>query len=264
MPDWVRTYASSSAEYQEAFKVFLAHTDEKAKIRHHLDGVIASLPERRTLIDVGAGNGTLTSWAGERFDKTIAIEPNPSLRDDLTRRCPRANVIPHRLAEVNFPPIGDLILCSHVLYYVRQEEWFPSLKKMASWLALQGVLVVILQSRDCDCSQVVSHFQGQCVDLVPFGQELKSALSKRFEVSLERVSAQVRTEDLSTAYTVAEFMLNLAPLQRPVRQGEVEAYLQHRCVVAGGGFRLSVDQDFLTIRLHQHRAGGDGDRDNGT
>ena len=252
MPDWVRTYTSSSVDYQQAFDVFLAHTDEKTKIRDHLDSLIASLPVRRTLIDVGAGNGALTYWAGERFEKTIAIEPNPSLREGLTRRCPHAEVIPHQLAVVNRPLAGDLILCSHVLYYLAQQEWLPSLMKMASWLAPQGILVVILQSRDCDCSQVVSHFQGQCVDLVPFGRKVESALAERFEVKLERVPAQVRTGDLSTAYTVAEFMLNLLPLQRPVRRGEVETYLQQHCAVPGNGFRLSLDQDFLTMRLHHH------------
>ena len=201
MPDFVRTYDSSSADYRQAFDVFLSHTDEKAKIKEHLEGIIASLPARRTLIDVGAGNGTLTAWAGERFPKTIAIEPNPALRHDLTRRCPHAEVIPQRIAEVNLPPLGDLILCSHVLYYVGQEEWLSTIKQMAAWLSSQGVLVVILQSRDCDCSKVLSRFQGQSIDLVPLGRELESALSEPFQVKLERVPAQVRTPDLSAAYT---------------------------------------------------------------
>jgi len=112
-------------------------------------------------------------------------------------------------------------------------------------------VLVILQSHDCDCSQVLSRFQGRCVDLVPFGRELESALSGRFQVKLERVSAQVRTPDLSAAYTVAEFMLNLLPLRRPVERGELEEYTQSHFAVPGGGFRLSVDQDFLTIRHRQ-------------
>ena len=248
MPEPVKAYDSSSQEYHEAFQVFLAHTDEKAKIKEHLAGIIVSLPGRRTLVDVGAGNGTLTAWVGERFQKTVAIEPNPSLRQDLTRRCPKAEIIPDQLAEVNLPATGDLILCSHVLYYVRQKEWLYCLKRMASWLAPQGVLVVILQSHDCDCSKVISHFQGHCVDLVPFGMTLESALAAQFQVKLERVPAQVRTPDLSAAYTVAEFMLNLSPLERPVERGQLEEYLQRHCTLPGGGFRLSLDQDFLVIR----------------
>jgi hypothetical protein len=160
-------------------------------------------------------------------------------------------VIPQPIAEVNLAPIGDLILCSHVLYYVAQEEWLPSLKRLASWLAPQGILVFILQSRDCDCSQVLSHFQGQSIDLVPFGRELESVFSERFQVKLERVPAQVRTPDLSAAYTVAEFMLNLLPLRRPVQRSELDEYLQSHFAVPGGGIHLSLDQDFLLIRHHQ-------------
>ncbi len=248
MSDFVRTYDSSSKEYHEAFEVFLAHTDEKTKIKEHLEGLIASLPGRQTLIDVGAGNGMLTSWASSHFQRTVAIEPNPCLRDDLTRRCPHAEVMPHQIAEVNLPPVGDLILCSHVLYYVGQDEWLPCLQKMASWLAPHGVLIVILQSHDCECSKVVSHFQGQCVDLVPFAKALESVLTAQFQVKLERVPAQVRTPDLSAAYTVAEFMLNLSRQKRPVERGQLEEYLHRHCVLPDGGFRLSLDQDFLIIR----------------
>lgn len=257
MSDQVRSYDSASEEYRQAFGVFLAHTDEKAKIKAHLDGIIASLSARRTLIDVGAGNGALTAWTGERFQRTIAIEPNPSLRHDLSRCCLHAEVIPHHVAEVNLPPVGDLILCSHVLYYVPEDEWLPILKRTTSWLAPQGVLVVILQSRECDCSQVVRHFHGRCVDLVPFGRTLAAALPGPVEVTLERVPAQVQTTDLAAAYTVAEFMLNLVPLQRPVQRSELEAYLRHHCAVPGGGFRLSVDQDFLTTRRHEGSQDGD-------
>jgi hypothetical protein len=97
----------------------------------------------------------------------------------------------------------------------------------------------------------LAHFQGRCVDLVPFSRTLASTLPGPFEVTLERVPAQVRTPDLASAYTVAEFMLNLLPLQGAVERAALEAYLQRHCAVSGGGFRLSVDQDFLTIRRHR-------------
>lgn len=257
MPDMVQVYDSASADYRRAFDVFLAHTNEKARLKEYLDRIMAGLPARQVLIDVGAGNGALTAWASERFDNTLAIEPNPSLRADLARRCPQAEVIAKPLDEVSLPPTGDLILCSHVLYYVPQAAWLPGVQRMTTWLAPQGTLLIILQSSECDCSRLLSHFQGRTVDLVPFAATVTAALPAGYQVKLERVSAEVLLPDLVAACTVAEFMLNLLPLRRPVAREQLTDYLQRQFALADGSFRLSVDQDCLLIRQGADKAAQD-------
>ena len=67
-------FGSQSREYHDAFQVFLDHTDQKLKARKVLSDLIDRLPSRRVFIDVGAGNGQVTSWFAERFVRTIAIE----------------------------------------------------------------------------------------------------------------------------------------------------------------------------------------------
>lgn len=94
MPEQVRAFDSSSKEYHEAFQVFLGHTNEKAKIKDHPDGIIASLPSRQTLIDVGAGNGALT--AHTRPSTSNLITP---LRTQMAMYLSAATLWPYRLMQ---------------------------------------------------------------------------------------------------------------------------------------------------------------------
>jgi SAM-dependent methyltransferase len=93
MNQHISTYDSSSSEYHRAFDVFLANTDQKVKAREWLSGLIGGLSSRQLFIDAGAGNGKVTAWFVGDFQRTIAIEPNPSLCAELRRTCPTAEVV---------------------------------------------------------------------------------------------------------------------------------------------------------------------------
>jgi len=71
----VSVYDSKSDAYHDAFGVFLRSTDQKTNARRWLDDLVGQMPERRVLIDAGAGNGQVTAWLLDRFQRTIAIEP---------------------------------------------------------------------------------------------------------------------------------------------------------------------------------------------
>src|SRR5271170_6340770 len=89
----VGVYDSQSVAYHHAFQVFLDHTDQKVNARRWLDDLVRALPMRRVFVDAGAGNGQVTSWFMDRFERTIAIEPSPSLSAELRRVCPGATVL---------------------------------------------------------------------------------------------------------------------------------------------------------------------------
>ena len=86
----VRVYDSQSVASHQAFQVFLEHTDQKVNARRWLDALVQTLPVRRAFLDAGAGNGQVTAWFLEQFERTIAIEPSPSLSAELRRTCPGA------------------------------------------------------------------------------------------------------------------------------------------------------------------------------
>src|SRR5947208_16970520 len=147
----IAVYDSQSREYHQAFQVFLDHTDQKLKAQQWLSNLIDHLPSRDVFIDAGAGHGKVTAWFTERFDRTIAIESNASLRRDLKRACPTADLISEQILNAKIGTAGDLILCSHVFYYIHASEWMRTLERLASWLTPGGLLVLVVDDANTDC-----------------------------------------------------------------------------------------------------------------
>jgi hypothetical protein len=244
----VNVYDSQSAAYQRAFQVFLDHTDQKAKARDWLDHLVRGLPSRDLFVDAGAGNGKVTAWFTDQFQRTVAIEPNPYLCEELRHTCPTAEVLPETILAAQPPASGNLVLCSHVFYYIPGSEWMPHLERLASWLAPDGALVVVLQNHRTDCMRMVDHFFGQRFDLSELSRRFQATTGGDYNVEIETVPARVVTADLDAAYTVAEFMLNLLPIPHPPARSDLENYVQEQFADPAGGFRFSCNQDFLQVR----------------
>jgi SAM-dependent methyltransferase len=244
----VRVYDSQSVAYHQAFQVFLDHTDQKVNARRRLDGLVQSLPARRVFVDAGAGNGQVTAWFLNQFERTIAIEPSPSLSADLGRSCPSVELIPLKILDARPAVQGDFVLCSHVLYYIDQVEWLATLTRTASWLTPSGVLAVVLQNHETDCMRMLEAFHGRRFDLAALAQEFESKHGQSYQVERQLVPAEVTTPDFDSAYTIAEFMLNLLPMPNPPAKHALQEYIRTQFAVPNDGFRFSCHQDFLLIR----------------
>ncbi len=62
------------------------------------------------------------------------------------------------------------------------------------------------------------------------------------------MSVNERISTYDSAFRIAEFMLNLLPMQDPPTRNRLEEYVRKHLSEGAGGFRCSCDQDFLTIR----------------
>lgn len=60
--------------------------------------------------------------------------------------------------------------------------------------------------------------------------------------------AHVDTPDFASAYTVAEFMLNLLPMPHPPKRQDLERYVKDHFANPDGSYCMPVHQDFLQIR----------------
>ena len=254
----VAVYNSLGNDYEQAFGVFLAHTDQKDKARTWLDAAVAGLPSRRLFVDAGAGTGKVTAWFVPRFEQTIAVEPNPFLRQHLSQNCPQAKIVAAPILDYTVEPAADFVLASHVFYYIPTDDWPANLDRLASFLGPAGTLVVVLQNAASDCMAMVDRFHGRRFDLnVPCREFQTRHLDSRkeesrqegaFDCRIDTVESHIETRDFASAYTVAEFMLNLLPFDEPPLRSAVEEYVRTRFVTPAGGYRFSCSQDFLVIR----------------
>ena len=244
----VSVYDSLGSEYERAFGVFLAHTDQKDKAREWLDRAVERLPMRRQMVDAGAGTGKVTAWFAPLFKQTIAIEPNSHLRTHLAANCPEAEIVPCTILDCALDPLADFVLASHIFYYIPAGDWQANLERLASFLAPGGLLVVILQNAGTDCMRLVNHFHGRRFDLASLARNFQSQHDGRYDCRLDTVESHVTTGDRESSYTVAEFMLNLLPIEAPPLRSALEEYVGREFAASSGGYRFSCSQDFLVIR----------------
>jgi ubiquinone/menaquinone biosynthesis C-methylase UbiE len=247
----VQVFDSQGESYKQAFQVFLDHTDQKRNAKRWLQQVVETLPTRQVFIDAGAGNGAMTSAFADAFARTIAIEPNSYLLRQLQQAIPHAEAIGEPILKAKPASKGDLVLCSHILYYIPFEEWLAHLECLVSWMSPTGVTLVILQNRETGCMNMVHHFLNHRFELRQLADVFQQKYKDRYEIITTLDPAHVDTPDFASAYTVAEFMLNLLPMPHPPRRQDLETYIKTHFTGVNGSYRIPVHQDFLQIRARR-------------
>src|ERR671918_255213 len=89
----IRIFDSQGEAYKQAFQIFLDHTDQKRNAKRYLQEVVDRLVARNVFIDAGAGNGEVTKAFAGAFTRTIAIEPNVYLLNQLKKGLPTAETL---------------------------------------------------------------------------------------------------------------------------------------------------------------------------
>jgi ubiquinone/menaquinone biosynthesis C-methylase UbiE len=244
----IRIFDSQGQAYKEAFQIFLDHTDQKRNAKRWLQQAVDRLSAHSVFIDAGAGNGEVTKAFADAFNRTIAIEPNVHLLKQLQQALPNAEAINLPILAAQPAAQGDLVLCSHTLYYIPHEEWLAHLEQLAAWMSPTGVTIVVLQHRETGCMNMLHHFFGHRFELRRIAEAFQAKHGDRYDVVTTRDPAHVETPDLSKACAVAEFMLNLVEITRAPTSQDVEAYVEANFRTDDGDYRIPVDQDFLAIR----------------
>ena len=250
---FLSVYNSDTPQYQQSFATFLQHTNQKIEAKKRLDQIIQQLKHKQVFIDVGAGSGEITARYSNsnsplKFAHTIAIEPNQNLCQQLRLKCPEIEIISRPIAQVKIVNLADLIICSHVFYYIPKNQWLINLETIASWLKPGGILILILQNYQTDCMKMIYKFLGKYYNLVALKDRFLQAHSSEYQAKIELVKAKVQVNNFTEAYTIAEFMFNCftIPKPPPLRQ-DIEEYLQQH-FTTDNGYLLSCDQDILVIK----------------
>jgi len=246
MTQRLQIFDSDSAAYNQSFRFFLQHTDQKTQAKRWLSRFVKLLPSRQLFLDVGAGDGTITTQLKNKFERTIAIEPNEKLRIGL-QLIPGIEVVGGKLSEQNMMPPADLILCSHVFYLIEPSLWESCIHQMTTWLAENGALVIINQSRDTDCRRMFSHFYKDSPHLSSLYDKLKLMRKDGFNVDVDVVNSFITVPNIDDAYRIAEFLLSGRQSRTAPLSSQVRDYLNKNCLVSSIRYRLSCHQDFLTI-----------------
>jgi SAM-dependent methyltransferase len=232
-------------EYDKQLALFSACSTEKGIELVKIGMVIASLPKRQAFLDVGAGGGHLTVPVSEEFMTTTVVEPDPRQAAMFRTRCPHFRVYNEDWTNVHLETEQfDLILCSHVLYYIPPGAWMGTIEKMYRHLAPGGSLIIVMQSPYGEVARFFTTFTPYDIPIIELEEEALSRYGHE-AVTLESFQNEIFTESLDDMVEIGLFLL----VDRHYRahSPEIRRYFQDHHAVSGG-YRIVQDEILLAIR----------------
>lgn len=122
-------------------ELFYVDSNEKAILREKLKQILAGVRYQHA-IDVGAGPGLVAGVLEQHADNLTLLEILPGYYAELKEKFPSAHIEIQSVLDFDFKPQYDLILFSHVLYYLAVNEWEAILQKLYLNLRRGGKLIV--------------------------------------------------------------------------------------------------------------------------
>lgn len=233
-------------------ELFVSSSTEKGIELLVIGDVIAGLPDRRRFLDIGAGGGDLTIPISQLFEETVVVEPNPLQARAFKRRHPEFTVIEGGWESVEQEKdlggnVFDMILCSHVLYYIPTGDWDKLVSRMYNLLSAGGCLAIVLQSPLGEVADFFNRFTRYDVAIL----ELAGDLIARYgddSVGLRYFQNQIVTDSLEDMAEIGLFLLIDPEFREKSR--EIARYFQENHQF-GESYRLKQDEILLTIRRRE-------------
>ncbi len=233
------------AQYQQQLRLFSECSTEKGIELVNIGEVIAGLPNRRRFLDIGAGGGHLTIPVAQQFEQTTIVEPNQRQAGLFCRRHPAFCVHSASWTDVDLEDeCYDLILCSHVLYYIPEGTWLPMIEKMYRHLSDGGCIIIVVQS---PLGEVARFFSSLTTYDVPILDLTRDVIGRYGDdaVMLQYFQNEIFCDSRDDIVSIGLFLL----LDRKfrTRADEIATYFDahHR---DGNGYRIMQDEILLIIK----------------
>lgn len=239
-------YAPGSQEYAAAFELFLRQTDQKEMAREKILKVLGT-KRLNTLLDVGAGDGALTSMISGNFSEIVLIEPHEQFAAEAARRLPQARIIRAKIEDAQFDFLADVVLISHVLYYVEPDKWPEILLKCSAALNPGGIIIILLQSPESDYMKIFDVFGIRHQNL---NQILSDELHKQTGMKVElfdSIKSVVKCRNETDVVKIGEFMLNCRSGWKPFPAKKLIEVTKGVVGQTDLPMQISCDQDILVL-----------------
>lgn len=163
--DTTKAIQDEALLYKHVFDMLSTNTQEYEDFISFIETrVIPHLPNHNDLLDIGAGRGNLTRPLSFYFKQSTIVEPNQAFYDELMEwvRQTGADVTGYNgpWEDLNIDVMADLVILSHVLYYVPLENHLAFVRKAYSHLRPGGCMILALNGTQSDiwklCKQLYS------------------------------------------------------------------------------------------------------------
>lgn len=246
----IKLFSSLDEYYDKAFSTFIKSTDQKENAKTWITDYLNGLDTKYNAIDAGAGNGVLTAILAKHFETVQAVEPNETLLPELATAGKNVAILDQSILEAMLPQASaDLVLCSHVLYYIPQSEWDEIMKRLLYWTRPGGRIIIILQAEDTDCMKFFKKLRNEEFPILRFMDNFAHS-GTAHSVDVLRQSSTIRSQSREDLELILEFLLNLTPFENdaplPSKQ-DLYQFIGTLPQSEAGEYRMSCDQLFCVI-----------------
>lgn len=189
--------------YAQSFKKFLFHTDEKEVFLKELDEYITN-HKPQSILDIGAGNGTIALPIASKVKKYVAVEHNAAYATRL--REAGLDVI-----ESSYPTSVDgrfdLVVLSHAISY-EMNNHIALITNAWRSVTDGGHLLIVTHRGEKDAwSELLDTIGMGKLDIYkPIFQEIMNALHERGTVKVTRIITTLETTNLKDMCAAMAFV----------------------------------------------------------
>lgn len=214
--------------YLRTLALVLESTNEtQNRIKFFLKKIIPLVTHKKNLLDIGIGDGSLTIELAKKFNSITAVDTNKIILDSLSDRVIEKTdlvKINKSISDISLQPASyDLVLLSHVLYYLPSSQWINIIRKCYKSLTDSGVMVVVLGGDEEAKGELIYHFgkkklptnqlAQQCAKIfgynnVDFFASNESFVSSSFLAMLHIAAFMLADAGLTATYAQLESYIN--------------------------------------------------------
>jgi len=132
---------------EESFQHFLCWTNEKEKISQAIMKVVKD--KKESLLDIGAGDGSISRLLETRFEEIVAVEPSNQLFRVLADNCDLSKYVLFNMPFEEFATDKkfDVVVASHSFQYISNPN--IEIKKIRDLLKDNGIFLLINLRKEC-------------------------------------------------------------------------------------------------------------------
>lgn len=137
--------------YARMFESYASLSHEKTFLADRIERLLP--PKCESYLDVGPGDGSLMRMLAPRFACVSAVEANAAFLPSLLEITD--NVRLRKIEETRLRGTHSFILCSHVLGYIPVNARVGLLRRLATHLDPEGILVIIYNSAQSELYRIL-------------------------------------------------------------------------------------------------------------
>ncbi len=237
----------NEAHYVNTIDLFYLSTDEsRHKKFYFLKNILPKIECKESILDIGCADGGLTKIIARPFKKVTILDTNLAALDGIRLPKHQHQKITkiHGSAEKVILPENkyDLIVISHVLYYIKPNEWPFVIRKLYNSLKENGQLIIVY-SGDLDKKAIIEHHGGYTKDFCKFYHK---HISNKYEKICMDVSVEnFILSNLRTAQHICNVFLDDG--STIADKDTVASYLNLHNRFGGSPYRVKFNQYFVSI-----------------